>query len=72
MQETDTEPTIAIEIDCTTGEVIERPLTAEELADLETRRAEAEANPPVMPMSEADRLREQLAALEARLKAAGL
>ena len=67
-----TEPTIAIEIDCTTGDVIERPLTAEELADLEARRAEAEANPPVMPMSEADRLREQLAALEARLKAAGL
>ena len=63
---------IAMEINCTTGEVIERPLTAEELADLETRRAEAEANPPVMPMSEADRLRAQLATLTARLEAAGL
>ena len=67
-----TELPIAMEINCTTGEVIERPLTAEELADLETRRAEAEANPPVMPMSEADRLRQQLAALTARLEAAGL
>ena len=66
------EPIIAMEIDCTTGEVIERPLTAEELADLEARRAEAEANPPVMPMNEANRLREQLATLTARLEAAGL
>ena len=67
-----TESNIAIEIDCATGQVTERPITAEELADMEARRAEAEANPPVFPMSETDRLREQLAALTARLEAAGL
>jgi hypothetical protein len=44
-----TTPT-AVEINCETGETTERPLTAEELADMETRRnaslvrqAEAEA-----------------------------
>jgi hypothetical protein len=38
-----TTPT-AIEINCTTGEVIERPLTAEELAANEAAAAQAEAD----------------------------
>ncbi len=33
-----------IEVDCTTGISIERDMTPEELADLEQRQAEAEAN----------------------------
>ena len=36
--------TNAIEINCTTGEVIERPLTAEELAANEAAAAQAEAD----------------------------
>ena len=36
--------TTAIEINCTTGEVIERPLTAEELAANEAAAAQAEAD----------------------------
>lgn len=35
--------TTAIEINCTTGEVIERPLTAAELAQREADAAQAEA-----------------------------
>jgi len=35
--------TIAIEVNCETGEVIERPLTAEEIADREAAAAEYEA-----------------------------
>jgi hypothetical protein len=35
--------TTAIEVNCTTGEVIERPLTAEELAANEAAAAQAEA-----------------------------
>ena len=62
----------AIEINCATGEETVRPLTAEELADVQAREAEALANPPEPPKSEADILREQLAALTARLEAAGL
>jgi hypothetical protein len=34
---------MVMEANCTTGEVIERPLNAEELANLEIARAEAEA-----------------------------
>jgi hypothetical protein len=60
---------IIIEHDCVSGNVIERALTPDEIAQMELDRAEAEANPPVMLMSEADRLREQLAALTARLEA---
>ena len=62
----------AIEIDCETGEETIRPLTSEELADLHARQANALANPMEPPKSEADILREQLAALTARLEAAGL
>ena len=62
----------AIEINCATGEETVRPLTAEELADVQAREAEALANPPEPPKSEADILREQLAALAQRLEAAGL
>ena len=36
--------TTAIEVNCTTGEVIERPLTAEEIAANEAAAAEAEAD----------------------------
>jgi hypothetical protein len=36
--------TTAIEINCTTGEVIERPLTAEEIAANEAAAAQAEAD----------------------------
>ena len=35
--------TIAIEVNCETGEVIERPLTAEEIADREAAATEYEA-----------------------------
>jgi len=36
--------TTAIEINCTTGEVIERPLTAEEIAANEAAQAQTEAD----------------------------
>jgi hypothetical protein len=36
--------TTAIEINCTTGEVIERPLTADEIAANEAAAAQAEAD----------------------------
>ena len=36
--------TTAIEINCTTGEVIERPLTADEIAANEAAQAQAEAD----------------------------
>jgi hypothetical protein len=36
--------TNAIEVNCETGEVTERPLTAEEIAANEAAKAEAEAN----------------------------
>jgi hypothetical protein len=36
--------TTAIEVNCTTGEVIERPLTAEEIAANEAAQAQAEAD----------------------------
>ena len=63
---------VVLEINCETGEETVRSLTAEELADLQARQAEALANPVEPPKSEADMLREQLAALTARLEAAGL
>ena len=52
--------TNAIEVNCETGEVIERPLTQEELADREAMAAQAEA----------DRLaQEEAAAAQAEAKA---
>jgi hypothetical protein len=36
--------TTAIEVNCTTGEVIERPLTADEIAANEAAQAQAEAD----------------------------
>lgn len=36
--------TNAIEVNCATGEVIERPLTAEEISDREALAAQAEAD----------------------------
>lgn len=61
-----------VEFNCETGEETVRPLTTQELAELEARRAHAAANPIEPPKSEADILREQLAALTKRLEAVGL
>lgn len=63
---------VAVVVDVTTGVVTERPLTPEEVAQREIDRLEAEANWPVEPRSEADDLRAQVAALMARIEAAGL
>jgi hypothetical protein len=51
--------TKAIEVNCETGEVIERPLTAEEIAAMDERHAEA---------AEQQLLREQDAAAKEALK----
>ena len=53
-----------IEINCTTGEVIERPLTAEEIAQHAADAAATEAR-----KAEADAAAETLAALKASAKA---
>jgi regulator of protease activity HflC (stomatin/prohibitin superfamily) len=39
-----TDTPMAVEINCETGEVVERPLTAEEIAANETAAAQAEAD----------------------------
>ena len=51
--------TTAIEVNCTTGEVIERPLTAEELA-------QREADAAVFAAQEAEREAAEAAALAAK------
>lgn len=51
--------TNAIEVNCTTGEVIERPLTAEELA-------QREADAAAYAAQEAERLAAEAAALAAK------
>jgi hypothetical protein len=56
--------TTAIEINCTTGEVTERPLTAEELA-----QREADAAAALVAQEEAAQAAEALAALKASAKA---
>ena len=56
--------TNAIEVNCTTGEVIERPLTAEELA-----QREADAAAGLAAQEEAAQAAEALAALKASAKA---
>lgn len=58
-----TTPT-AVEINCETGEVTERPLTAEEIADQQARIAQAEAD-AIARKKEA----EALATLKASAKA---
>jgi hypothetical protein len=59
-----TETPMAIEVNCTTGEVIERPLTAEEIAQREVDSAAAEAHRAAKAAAE-----EALATLKASAKA---
>jgi hypothetical protein len=56
--------TNAIEVNCETGEVIERPLTADELADREAMQAQAEET-----RAAEDAAKAELAALKASAKA---
>ena len=59
-----TDTPIAIEVNCETGEVVERPLTAEEIAQREVDAAAAAAR-----KAEEDAAAEALAALKASAKA---
>ena len=59
-----TETPMAIEVNCETGEVVERPLTAEEIAQREVDAAAAAAR-----KAEEDAVAEALAALKASAKA---
>jgi hypothetical protein len=59
-----TDTPIAIEVNCETGEVVERPLTAEEIAQREADAAAAAAR-----KAEEDAAAEALAALKASAKA---
>ena len=58
--------TTAIEVNCTTGEVIERPLTADEIAANEAAAAQAEAD-RLAAEAEAEAKAEAKAALLAKL-----
>ena len=46
---------IVIEVNCETGEVVERPLTAQEIADREAQAAEAEAQRLAQEQAAAER-----------------
>lgn len=59
-----TDTPIAIEVNCETGEVVERPLTAEEIA-----QREADAAAAATRKAEEDAAAEALAALKASAKA---
>jgi hypothetical protein len=63
--------TNAIEINCTTGEVTERPLTADEIAANEASAAQAEADRTAAE-AEAAAKAEAKASAEAKLAALGL
>ena len=63
--------TIAIEVNCTTGEVIERPLTAEELAQREADAAAAAVAQAEREATEAAALAAKESA-QAKLAALGL
>ena len=65
-----TTPT-AIEVNCTTGEVIERPLTAEEIAQNEANAAEAAARKAAEEAA-AEATAEAKASAQAKLAALGL
>jgi hypothetical protein len=65
-----TTPT-AIEVNCTTGEVIERPLTAEEIAANEAAAAQAEADRLVKATADAAAATAKAGAVS-KLKALGL
>ena len=58
-----TETPMAIEVNCTTGEVVERPLTAEEIAQREVDAAAA-----AVRKAEEDAAAEALAALKTSAK----
>ena len=61
----------AIEMNCETGEVIERPLTQEELAANEAIQAQAEAD-RLAAESEAQAIADATASAQAKLAALGL
>ena len=61
----------AIEVNCTTGEVIERPLTAEEIAQREQDAAKAEADRVAREAEEAARIAAKESA-QSKLAALGL
>jgi hypothetical protein len=63
--------TTAIEINCETGEVIERPLTADEIAANEATRAKAEAD-RVTAEAEATAAQAAKESAQAKLAALGL
>jgi hypothetical protein len=63
--------TTAIEINCTTGEVIERPLTADEIAANEAAQVQAEADRAVAE-AEAAAVADAKASAQAKLSALGL
>jgi hypothetical protein len=63
--------TIAIEVNCETGEVIERPLTAEEIAANEAAAAQAAADQAARE-AEAQAIEEAKASAQAKLAALGL
>ena len=60
-----------IEIDCTTGESIERDMTADEIANMEAMRAETEAR-RAAEEAEAAAIAEAKASATAKLSALGL
>ena len=62
---------IAIEVNCETGEVIERPLTAEEITAQETAAAEAAARAHEAEVA-AQAVADAKASAEAKLAALGL
>ena len=63
--------TIAIEVNCETGVVTERPLTAEEIAANEAAEAQAEAD-RVAAEAEAAAVADAKASAQAKLSALGL
>lgn len=63
--------TIAVEVNCETGEVTERPLTAEEIAANEAAAAEAEAQ-RLAAEAEAQAIADAKANAQAKLAALGL
>jgi hypothetical protein len=66
-----TDTLTAVEVNCETGEVTERPLTAEEIADRELAAAQAEEDRAAAE-AEATAKAEAKASAEAKLAALGL
>ena len=63
--------TTAIEINCETGEVIERPLTTDEIAANEAAQVQAEAD-RLAAQAEAEAIEAAKASAQAKLAALGL